>query len=91
MNFCFVLEGMKYWTKAKPIQTNERRHHSNNGKAINIELTAYALLTLALNNERDEGLQVLKWLISQRNPNGGFSSTQVMIRLYNPVQINGIQ
>ena len=72
---------MKYWTKAKPIQPNEKRHHGNNEKAINIELTAYALLTLALNNERDEGLQVLKWLISQRNPNGGFSSTQVIIRI----------
>lgn len=33
-------------------------------------------MTLALNNNTDNGLEVLKWLISKRNPNGGFLSTQ---------------
>ena len=40
-------------------------------------MTAYALLTLAAKGDFVEGLPVLKWITEQRNPNGGFSSTQV--------------
>ncbi|KAK3607704.1 hypothetical protein CHS0354_016728 [Potamilus streckersoni] len=44
--------------------------------ARNIETTAYVLLTYAFKNDIRNGLLVMKWLISQRNPTGGFSSTQ---------------
>ena len=73
-----LADGKLYWSKQEaPSTSSPSAHHKDTGKAINIELTAYALLTLALNNNTDDGLQVLKWLISKRNPRGGFSSTQV--------------
>lgn len=51
-----------------------------NGVAVDIELTAYALLTLAAKKDRTDGVQVLKWVTEQRNPDGGFSSTQVRLK-----------
>lgn len=40
-----------------------------------VEMTAYALLTLnKIDTER--ALPLVRWLTAQRNPNGGFSSTQ---------------
>ncbi|XP_045204949.2 CD109 antigen-like isoform X1 [Mercenaria mercenaria] len=69
--------GMKYWKKATaPTNPDLNPWEKDKGKALNIELTAYALLALTAANNQDDSLQVLKWLTSQRNPNGGYSSTQ---------------
>ena len=72
---------MKHWAKAEAktpaMSSDPWERRKNEGKAMNIELTAYGLLSLAANDDQIEGLQVLKWLTSQRNPNGGYSSTQV--------------
>ena len=74
---------MKYWTKADSASnTNNSPWQKRKGNALNIELTAYALLTLAENNKRKDGLMVLKWLTAQRNPNGGYSSTQVTTSIF---------
>ncbi|XP_061388607.1 thioester-containing protein 1 allele R1-like [Musca vetustissima] len=46
--------------------------------SFNVEISSYALLTL-LNQpspNMDEILPIIRWLISQRNSNGGFASTQ---------------
>lgn len=85
---------MKYWKKPdSAVDTNLNSRHTTNRKAINVELSAYGLLALATVDNRDEGLLVLKWLTSQRNPNGGFSSTQVhllqnVVILHNYFNIN---
>lgn len=84
---------MKYWKKPdSAADTNLNLWHKSNHKAINVELSAYGLLALATVDNRDDGLLVLKWLTSQRNPNGGFSSTQVnlqnMVILHNYFNIN---
>ncbi|KAL3881063.1 hypothetical protein ACJMK2_033259 [Sinanodonta woodiana] len=44
--------------------------------ARNIESTAYVLLSYTLKRDIRQGQKILKWLLSQRNPSGGFSSTQ---------------
>src|SRR5437879_13740575 len=45
-------------------------------KSADIEMNSYALLTLVMRSDVENALPVLKWLISQQNQNGGFSSTQ---------------
>lgn len=54
-----------------------RVHHSMlYPSGVEVEATAYSLLTLVLRSELDSAIPVLRWLISQQNSNGGFSSTQ---------------
>lgn len=43
---------------------------------LNVEITAYGLLTLLLANEETTCMSILKWLLSQRNCQGGFEGTQ---------------
>lgn len=45
-------------------------------KTLNVEITSYALLALLNANEDSQCLDVLKWLLSQRNSEGGFEGTQ---------------
>lgn len=45
------------------------------GKAV--ETTAYALLAYLESGRMDDTPKILHWLLSQRNPTGGFVSTQV--------------
>lgn len=37
-----------------------------------VEMTAYALLTMSM-IDKERSLPIVRWLTSQRNPNGGFS------------------
>lgn len=60
----------KWWSKALPKSEN------SNPNSVNTEMTAYALLSLLKNGTFTEGLPILKWLLSQRNEQGGFESTQ---------------
>ncbi|KAK3579106.1 hypothetical protein CHS0354_022127 [Potamilus streckersoni] len=70
-------DGQKYWVKNDDSPTKiVPEYPIKKEKAINIETTAYALMSLALANDAHNGLMVLKWLTRQRNPYGGFSSTQ---------------
>ncbi|XP_054723322.1 CD109 antigen-like [Uloborus diversus] len=41
-----------------------------------VEMTAYALLTYSIRGDVAGSLPVLRWMISQQNENGGYSSTQ---------------
>lgn len=45
-------------------------------KTLNVETTAYALLTLQSIGNDSECLSILKWLLNQRNDQGGFEGTQ---------------
>lgn len=45
-------------------------------KTLNVETTAYALLTLQSVGNDSECLSILKWLLNQRNDQGGFEGTQ---------------
>lgn len=48
-------------------------------RPIDIETSAYALLYLAEKKDMSQGIKIVNWLVSQRNPQGGFSSTQVQL------------
>jgi hypothetical protein len=50
---------------------------ATNARALDVEMTAYALSVYNLKNDVLNGYQVLLWLGRQRNGNGGFISTQV--------------
>ncbi|CAG2244349.1 CD109 [Mytilus edulis] len=72
--------GTRYW-KHNAKESNEKKYSNWNpphsqSNAIDIELTSYILMNYAMNNDVENGLPVLRWLTSQRNPNGGFASTQ---------------
>ena len=43
---------------------------------LSVEATAYVLLYLVQTRQLNEALPVMKWLVSQRNSLGGFTSTQ---------------
>jgi hypothetical protein len=60
---------IKPWRNWRPPTTNAR--------ALDVEMTAYALSVYNLKNDELNGYQVLLWLGRQRNDNGGFISTQV--------------
>ncbi|CAC5397368.1 CD109 [Mytilus coruscus] len=45
-------------------------------RALDIEITSYVLLIYNLKNDTANGMKVVKWLNKQRNPFGGFISTQ---------------
>lgn len=43
---------------------------------LNVEITAYSLLTLLLAHEETKCMPILKWLLNERNSQGGFEGTQ---------------
>lgn len=45
-----------------------------------VETTAYALLTYVFRNDTAGALPLVRWLATQRNEYGGFSSTQVILQ-----------
>ena len=48
-------------------------------RSVDIEMTAYALLVYSHNKDVSNAVPIAKWIVAQRNPNGGFSSTQVVV------------
>lgn len=63
--------GMKYWTRDGKKMSLVCKPNS-----INIEMTAYALQAFLAADRISDALEIGKWLITQRNENGGFQSTQ---------------
>ena len=76
-----VAGGMTHWEVGKQVSPLghadawKRPYHQ--AGASDIEITAYALLAYNTNNDIIGGIPIIKWLASQRNPGGGFASTQV--------------
>ncbi|XP_068143554.1 CD109 antigen isoform X3 [Drosophila tropicalis] len=70
-------DGRKWWSKAKEDSStsNDRRFHWH-PRSNDVEITSYILLGLLEKYPAEASLPIIKWLISQRNSNGGFSSTQ---------------
>lgn len=68
----------RYW-KVDPkvvIAKETRLNRAPQAPAIEVETTAYALLTAVHMNEFDYASAIVKWLTEQRNYGGGFRSTQ---------------
>jgi len=80
-SFCLP-DGMTHWEK--PVVQSPQVHYGNEwicpvyqAPSVNIELTAYALLTYIKVYGVMNSWPIAKWLVAQRNGNGGFASTQV--------------
>ncbi|XP_059169319.1 CD109 antigen-like isoform X2 [Physella acuta] len=70
-------DGMKYWHQPEPPKTSTNTWVSPNPtKAIDIEMTAYVLLTYTKRGNLVAGKSIMQWITKQRNANGGFTSTQ---------------
>jgi len=61
----------KYWTSS-----GEQLMPYQNPPSSSVETTAYALLALVSNGQMAESLDVVRWLVAQRNSYGGFGSSQ---------------
>jgi CD109 antigen len=68
-------DGMKHWEKQVP-ESDSKSPWNDKPNAVNIEMTAYALHALLAAGLESDAIPVMKWLITQRNENGGFQSTQ---------------
>jgi len=67
---------MKWWSK--PIGVDDRRNPWYGlPNSVDVEMTAYGLLIYVQRGLVQEALPIMKWLITQRNEEGGFASTQV--------------
>ena len=70
---------MRYWHKTEAPKAKQGSWHSpHSTKAIDTEMTSYVLLTYALKADKVGGKGIMQWVAQQRNPNGGFTSTQVI-------------
>ncbi|VDI68689.1 Hypothetical predicted protein [Mytilus galloprovincialis] len=73
-----ISNDLRYWRRNAKSQSNGNKWSPPNKQAdrIDIETTAYALLTYTKTKSFGDGSSVVRWLMTQRNPNGGFTSTQ---------------
>lgn len=74
-------DGQQFWEQPQPEapkNTKSWRPPHKQGKAVNIELAAYALQVKTERSGPASAIPILRWLSAQRNSNGGFSSTQVI-------------
>lgn len=69
---CLIIDNQKWWDKSIVIDGCCFKE----SKTLNVETTAYVLLTLQSIGNDSECLPVLKWLLNQRNDQGGFEGTQ---------------
>lgn len=71
LNAAKTTESHKWWEKRAPQESC-----CGGPKTLNVEMTSYGLLTLLNANEDKQCLPILKWLLAQRNSDGGFVGTQ---------------
>ena len=67
--------GMKYWSK-EIAENDEKNPWNSYPNSVNVEMSAYALQAFVAAGLETEGVPIMKWLVTQRNENGGFQSTQ---------------
>lgn len=68
-------DGLKFWKKEIVKEANENSWHCH-PNSVNVEMTGYALQAFIEGGRDADGIPIMKWLVSQRNENGGFQSTQ---------------
>ncbi|XP_059162967.1 CD109 antigen-like [Physella acuta] len=70
-------DGTMYWHQQEPPKVStDPWHWPNPAKAVDIEMTAYVLLTYTRRGDLLTGKSIMQWITKQRNANGGFISTQ---------------
>lgn len=66
---------MKWWKKPVPVG-EEKNPWNELPNGVSVEMTAYAMLTYLERGLVQDSLPIMKWLVTQRNEDGGFASTQ---------------
>jgi len=76
-----ISDGTIHWHKDESTTTTSTHWKPSRAQAnpVDIEMTAYSLLVMAVKGDFSAGMPIMKWITSQRNANGGFSSTQVWL------------
>jgi CD109 antigen len=69
-------DGLKYWSKEIKNDSKENHCWHPRPNSVNVEMSAYALQAFIDSGKDSDGIPIMKWLVSQRNENGGFQSTQ---------------
>lgn len=72
-------EDIKWWNKPIPVNDKNPWYYYL-PRSIDVEMTSYSLLTYLERNLIADSIPVMKWLVKQRNAEGGFASTQVNIK-----------
>lgn len=72
----------RFWAKPRT-EKDKSNPWSTMTTSVDVEMTAYALLSYLQRGLVTEALPIMRWMVAQRNSNGGFSSTQdTVIGLY---------
>ncbi|VDO71903.1 unnamed protein product [Onchocerca flexuosa] len=69
-------DGIHWSMKVGQEKPKDTQHYFYQPTPVDVEMTAYVLLTYMLRDDTDKALPLVRWLTSQRNAFGGFSSTQ---------------
>ncbi|XP_066596179.1 CD109 antigen-like isoform X2 [Prorops nasuta] len=64
----------KWWSKPTP--SNNKNPWYSLPRSVDVEMTSYALLTYLNKNLLTDSIDIMKWMVKQRNSEGGFASTQ---------------
>jgi len=78
-----ISDGEKYWSESTPTPNDYCRWYCHY-PSYDVEMTAYVLLAIVTesgSNVIADGLPIVRWLSSQRNAYGGWSSTQVRLTI----------
>ncbi|XP_054003817.1 CD109 antigen-like isoform X1 [Hylaeus anthracinus] len=68
-------EDLKWWSK--PVLKDDKNPWYSLPRPVDVEMTSYTLLTyIVRNNPISDSIAIMKWLVKQRNAEGGFASTQ---------------
>ncbi|XP_076663393.1 CD109 antigen isoform X2 [Andrena cerasifolii] len=68
-------EDLKWWSKPVP-KDDKNPWYNSVPRPVDVEMTSYALLTYLRRNLVTDSIALMKWLVKQRNAEGGFASTQ---------------
>lgn len=75
----FVVTDEKKWWKRSERSNDKKNPWVAEPNSVDVEMTAYALLTYLQRGLVEDALPILHWLVSQQNDQGGFASSQVYI------------
>ena len=77
-----IKDDLKWWSKPVP-KDDKNPWYNSVPRPVDVEMTSYALLTYLRRNLVTDSINLMKWLVKQRNAEGGFASTQVNIIITN--------
>lgn len=80
--FTFPVSGLEYWKRedSEFSEDDSKTRYWYRAPSAEVEMTAYVLMAELMAEGKDalgKAQPIVQWLTRQRNPYGGFSSTQV--------------